>query len=38
VETMDKHRRYDNTLEARLSRQKSALRSSVYQLLMGESQ
>ena len=38
VETMDKHRRYDNTLEARLSRLKSALRSSVYQLLMGESQ
>jgi vacuolar-type H+-ATPase subunit E/Vma4 len=38
VETMDEHRRYDNTLEARLSRLKSALRSSVYHLLMGEPQ
>jgi vacuolar-type H+-ATPase subunit E/Vma4 len=38
VETMDEHRRYDNTLEARLSRLKPALRSSVYHILMGEAQ
>jgi colicin import membrane protein len=37
VETVDGHRQYDNTLEARLSRWQDALRSPVYHLLMGES-
>ena len=37
AETVDGHRRYDNTLEARLSRLQNALRAPVYHLLMGES-
>jgi len=37
AETIDGRRQYDNTLEARLSRQQSELRSAVYRLLMGES-
>jgi vacuolar-type H+-ATPase subunit E/Vma4 len=37
VETLDGHRHYDNTLEARLSRLQNALRSPVHHLLMGES-
>ncbi len=37
VETVDGRRRYDNTLETRLSRMQNALRSPVYHLLMGES-
>jgi vacuolar-type H+-ATPase subunit E/Vma4 len=36
-ETMDGHRNYDNTLEARLERWQNALRSPVYHLLMEES-
>ena len=32
----DGHRRYDNTLETRLSRMQSALRTPVYHILMGE--
>jgi vacuolar-type H+-ATPase subunit E/Vma4 len=36
VETMDGHRYYDNTLEARLNQLQSTLRYSVYQLLMGK--
>ena len=38
AETVDGHRQYDNTLEARLSRLRGALRAPVYHLLMGESQ
>jgi V/A-type H+-transporting ATPase subunit E len=37
VETLDRHRQYDNTLEARLNRMQNTLRSRVYHLLMGES-
>lgn len=37
AETVDRHRQYDNTLEARLSRLRGALRAPVYHLLMGES-
>jgi V-type H+-transporting ATPase subunit E len=37
AETEDGHRQYDNTLQTRLSRQKDALRSPVYHILMGES-
>jgi V/A-type H+-transporting ATPase subunit E len=37
AETVDGHRQYDNTLEARLSRWQDALRSPVYHLLMGKS-
>jgi vacuolar-type H+-ATPase subunit E/Vma4 len=37
AETVDRHRRYDNTLEARLSRLRGALRAPAYHLLMGES-
>jgi vacuolar-type H+-ATPase subunit E/Vma4 len=37
AETVDGHRQYDNTLEARLSRLRGALRAPVYHLLMGES-
>jgi vacuolar-type H+-ATPase subunit E/Vma4 len=37
VETLDGHRHYDNTLEARLSRLQDELRSPVYHLLSGES-
>jgi len=37
AETMDGHRRYDNTLQARLDRWRDALRAPVYRLLMGES-
>lgn len=36
VETADGHLHYDNTLENRLNRLKSSLRSPVYQVLMGE--
>ncbi len=36
VETPDGHRRYDNTLEARLERMQDLLRASVYHILMGE--
>jgi vacuolar-type H+-ATPase subunit E/Vma4 len=36
VETVDGHRLYDNTLEARLERQRDALRASVYRMLTGE--
>lgn len=36
VETEDGHLKFDNTLETRLSRLQSGLRSSVYRLLMGE--
>lgn len=34
--TADGHRRYDNTLETRLSRTQAALRTPVYRILMGE--
>jgi vacuolar-type H+-ATPase subunit E/Vma4 len=37
VETLDGHRHYDNTLEARLGRLQNALRSPVHHLLAGES-
>jgi vacuolar-type H+-ATPase subunit E/Vma4 len=37
AETVDGRRQYDNTLEARLSRQQDTLRAPVYRLLMGES-
>jgi vacuolar-type H+-ATPase subunit E/Vma4 len=37
VQTRDGHRRHDNTLDARLSRDLDGLRPSVYRLLMGES-
>lgn len=37
VETLDGHRQYDNTLEARLARLQNTLRSPVYHILMGES-
>ncbi len=37
VETTDGHRRYDNTLETRLSRMQDGLRSPVYHVLVGES-
>lgn len=37
VETEDGRRRYDNTLETRLSRMRDTLRSPVYHLLVGES-
>jgi vacuolar-type H+-ATPase subunit E/Vma4 len=36
VETLDGHRRYDNTLETLLDRMKNSLRSPVYHILMGE--
>jgi len=36
VETEDGHLKFDNTLEMRLTRMQSGLRSSVYRLLMGE--
>lgn len=36
VETKDGRRRYDNTLETRLSRMQDSLRSPVYHVLMGE--
>ncbi|MCL4506889.1 MAG: V-type ATP synthase subunit E family protein [Chloroflexi bacterium] len=36
VETPDGHRQFDNTLETRLNRLQSSLRSPVYRLLMGE--
>jgi V/A-type H+-transporting ATPase subunit E len=36
VDASDGHLHYDNTLETRLDRQQSALRSAVYQVLMGE--
>jgi vacuolar-type H+-ATPase subunit E/Vma4 len=36
VETEDGHLKFDNTLETRLARLQSGLRSSVYRLLMGE--
>ncbi len=37
AETADGKRRYDNTLEARLTRRRDLLRPAVYRLLMGES-
>jgi V/A-type H+-transporting ATPase subunit E len=37
AETADGHRRYDNTLEARLTRAQDALRTPVYHMLVGES-
>ncbi len=37
VETEDGRRRYDNTLETRLSRMQDSLRSPAYHILMGES-
>jgi vacuolar-type H+-ATPase subunit E/Vma4 len=37
TETIDGHLVYDNTLEARLERQKDQLRGPAYRLLMGES-
>jgi len=37
VETVDGHRQFDNTLEARLRRWQDTLRTPVYHLLMGES-
>ncbi|MDX9956293.1 MAG: V-type ATP synthase subunit E family protein [Anaerolineae bacterium] len=36
VETPDGHRRYDNTLSARLDRMRDALRAPVYHILMGD--
>ncbi len=36
LETIDGHRRYDNTLETRLSRMQDGLRAPVYHILMGE--
>jgi vacuolar-type H+-ATPase subunit E/Vma4 len=36
LETPDGHRRYDNRLETRLDRMQEALRTAVYQVLMGE--
>lgn len=36
LQTPDKHRRYDNTLQARLTRMKNTLRSDVYHILVGE--
>jgi vacuolar-type H+-ATPase subunit E/Vma4 len=36
VETLDGHRRYDNTLSARLDRMREALRAPVYHILMGD--
>jgi vacuolar-type H+-ATPase subunit E/Vma4 len=38
VETPDGHRRYDNTLERRLSRLQRSLRAKIHHLLIGESQ
>jgi len=36
VETIDKHRQFDNTLETRLKRMQESLRTPVYHILMGE--
>jgi len=36
LETPDGHRRYDNTLQTRLTRMQDRLRASVYRILMGE--
>ena len=36
LETLDGHRLYDNSLEARLERQRDALRAPVYRMLTGE--
>jgi V/A-type H+-transporting ATPase subunit E len=36
LETIDGHRQFDNTLEARLLRMRDELRAAVYRLLMGE--
>jgi V/A-type H+-transporting ATPase subunit E len=36
LETLDGHRRYDNTLETRLARMQDALRAPVYYILIGE--
>ena len=36
VDASDGHLHFDNTLETRLSRLQSSLRSSVYHVLMGE--
>jgi V/A-type H+-transporting ATPase subunit E len=38
AETVDGHRQYDNTLQARLNRQQDLLRAPVYRILMGKSQ
>jgi vacuolar-type H+-ATPase subunit E/Vma4 len=38
VETAEGHLNYDNTLETRLNRLQNGLRSSVYRLLLGESE
>ena len=38
VETLDGHRRYDNTLERRLSRLQRPLRAKIHHLLIGASQ
>jgi vacuolar-type H+-ATPase subunit E/Vma4 len=37
AETVDGHRQYDNTLEARLGRWQDTLRAPVYRILVGES-
>ena len=34
--TLDEHRQFDNTLQARLHRQKSTMRMAIYKILMGE--
>ena len=34
--TLDGHRQFDNTLQARLHRQKSTMRMAIYKILMGE--
>lgn len=36
IETIDGHRQYDNTLEARLERMREVLRAPTFHLLMGE--
>jgi vacuolar-type H+-ATPase subunit E/Vma4 len=38
AETVDGHRQYDNTLQARLNRQQELLRAPVYRILMGKSE
>lgn len=38
AETVDGHRQYDNTLQARLNRQQDLLRAPVYRILMGKSE
>ena len=36
LETLDGHRRYDNTLQTRLSRMQESMRTAVYRILVGE--